>query len=750
MERALTAVTVESAQAAIASLWLGQRAETPAPLGTITLRLHQREALARLREALARYRAALLADDVGLGKTYVGVAIAREFRAPVIVGPAALRSMWSEALDASAVAARWLSYEQLSRGEVPGPPADLVVLDEAQHARNTSTRRYARLAALADGARLLLLSATPIHNRREDVTALFALALGHSASSLTDAEIAVRTVRRTHRDLPAEPIPEIARREWIRVPDDDEVLERLLALPPPLPPRGGGDGGALLAWTLVRLWASTRGALRAALRRRIQRGWSLRQALAAGVHPTARELAAWQCSDHAVQLAFPELLASPADSAHDLLPVLERHLEAVEELRRCLASGPDPDCARADALRRLRADRPAERILVFTQFADSAATLWRSLRGEPGVAVLTARGAEVAGGALTRREALQRFAPRANGAPAPSASEAITMLISTDLLSEGMNLQDASTVVHLDLPWTHARLAQRVGRVRRMGSVHAGVSVYTFAPPAAAERLLAAERRIKEKLGASARVLGIAGGILPPVPQAPADSDESHTGAAERVRVRLAAWRERLPDDTRDAVFTPYATVCGNRAGALAAISDSHGTVTLAGCIDGRPSVDPRDVLEMIEAIEDGAATAPDDVLARDIRDRFERWARARAAERTAGGAISIRSAAHRAMLRRLATVVARTPRARRQHAASLAAVARRATGSTIGIGGELILGRLAVAAMPDDAWLRAVAAFAEAHLDDPAATEGRPAAARVLALIVMTGGGRTACTSIP
>jgi hypothetical protein len=326
MERTLTAVPVASARAAIAALWLGQRPENPAPLGPIVLRLHQREAVARLRTTLAQHRAALLADDVGLGKTYVGLAIAREFRSPVIVAPAALRSMWGEALDSSGVAARWLSYEQLSRSDVPLSPADLVVLDEAQHARTTTTRRYTRLASLVGGARLLLLSATPIHNRRHDLTALFALALGHSARSLTDAEIAARTVRRTHRDVPAEPIPEVATREWIRVPDDDGVLERLLALPPPLPPRGGGDGGALLAWTLVRVWASTRGALRAALRRRIQRGWSLRQALEAGVHPTARELAAWQCSDHAVQLAFPELLAPPSASAHELLPVLEHFL----------------------------------------------------------------------------------------------------------------------------------------------------------------------------------------------------------------------------------------------------------------------------------------------------------------------------------------------------------------------------------------------------------------------------------------
>ena len=46
----------------------------------------------------------------------------------------------------------------------------------------------------------------------------------------------------------------------------------------------------------------------------------------------------------------------------------------------------------------------------------------------------------------------------------------VDLLIATDLLSEGLNLQDASVVVHLDLPWTAARLTQRIGRVWRVGA----------------------------------------------------------------------------------------------------------------------------------------------------------------------------------------------------------------------------------------------------------------------------------------
>ena len=715
MDRRLNVVTAPVARAHLARLWLGEPGRGVTALGEIVLRPHQRDAIDRLRRTLAEYRVALLADDVGLGKTYIAIALAAEARRPLIVAPAALRAMWQQALHATGVFARWVSYERLSRGDVPLEPADLVILDEAHHARTPSTRRYARLAMLTAGARLLLLSATPIHNRRSDLTILFALGMGEGARTLDDAALAARIVRRTHADVPGESLPALASSEWIRVPDDDAVLQRLLALPPPLPPRGGGDGGALLAWTLVRLWASTRGALSAALRRRAQRGYAIRQALLAGVLPSASELAAWQCSDRAVQLAFAELLAPPAEGIGGLLQAVERHLDAVQSLRGALAGDDGPDRARANALRALRASVPGECIIVFTQFADSAASLWRLLRSDPGVAVLTAKGAHVAGGALSRRDALRRFAPLATGAPQPAAGERITMLICTDLMSEGVNLQDASTVVHLDLPWTHARLAQRVGRVRRMGSPHPAVRVYTFAPPAAAERLLAIERRIGEKLGAAARTLGVAGAILPSMLRVPDDVGEPRARAAERCRALIAGWSAPLPVEP-DGLCV--ASVRTRTPGTLVALRARAGDVRLTALRDGTVSDDPHAVLLLAAA----ADAAPDAELDRPAIEEalaaVARWARARDAERSAGEGLSIGSRAGRAVLQRLAATVARSTRTRRQETAELAARARRIASSPIGVGGELVLGRLAAAAMPDEAWLRSIAAFAEAHGD--------------------------------
>jgi len=76
------------------------------------------------------------------------------------------------------------------------------------------------------------------------------------------------------------------------------------------------------------------------------------------------------------------------------------------------------------------------------------------------------------------------------------------VLIATDLLSEGLNLQDAQRVVHYDLPWSPARLAQRVGRIDRLGSPHDSITTVTFLPPAPLARALAMEERLARKVGA--------------------------------------------------------------------------------------------------------------------------------------------------------------------------------------------------------------------------------------------------------
>src|SRR3954468_21685431 len=129
-------------------------AQTPR-LGSLMLRPHQVSAVARLLLAMGQYRGALLADAVGLGKTYVALAVAREYARPILLCPAALRTMWGRAMSASGVQLPVIGIESLARGESIGLEPDLVIIDEAHHLRTPTTRRYEAVAALAHRSRVL-------------------------------------------------------------------------------------------------------------------------------------------------------------------------------------------------------------------------------------------------------------------------------------------------------------------------------------------------------------------------------------------------------------------------------------------------------------------------------------------------------------------------------------------------------------------------------------------------------------------
>jgi superfamily II DNA or RNA helicase len=745
MARALTIASPGAVRALMARLWLGE-GQSDARHGSIVLRPHQRLALDRIRRMLREYGGALLADDVGLGKTYVAAALAREYERVLVVAPATLREMWQAALRSTGARGSVVSYATLSRGSGPRGRFDFVLLDEAHHARTPGTRRYARIAELADGAHLLLLSATPIHNTRGDLAALLALFLGARALALDDDALARHVVRRERADVPSERLPETAPPTNLTVGDDEELLRAIVALPPPLPPRDAGAGGALVAWGLVREWASSNAALTGALRRRLVRAAALDAALAGGSLPSRKELALWVCGDGAVQLAFPGLIDAPAaGDAGKLRTVLARHESAVRALLQRAGASAWTDARRAQLLREIRRRHPGEKIAAFTQFADTARALFREMRRDAGVAVLTARGASVAGGTLSRREAIQRFAPRASGARVPRAIERIDLLIATDLLSEGVNLHDASVVVHLDLPWTPARMEQRVGRSRRMGALHARTTVYALQPPASSEVLLRVEQRLRAKLGTASRLLGASEDVLPRAAiqacsaggagGAPIRDDGAARESAARRRELIARELERWRACGNAGVAMAPATspmsgilvgiAQAPSAGLLALVRESDEYRLVAAMPDGQMDDDPGLVLETVRLASAASVALHDStcdfesagVDPASAIERVARWASRRAGVLAAGSDFEAHTQARKRALRRVAAIAARAPRHRRNEVTRLAALARQVATAPYGAGAERLLEELVDKELPSgEDWLRALGDFGAAR----------------------------------
>ena len=147
---------------------------------------------------------------------------------------------------------------------------------------------------------------------------------------------------------------------------------------------------------------------------------------------------------------------------------------------------------------------PKDKVIVFTQFADTVRYLEKQLR-ERGVN----RIAGVSGDSEDPTSYAWRFSPESNQKRQQvSREDELRVLIATDVLSEGQNLQDASIIVNFDLPWAIIRLIQRAGRVDRIGQKSEKILCYSFLPADGVENLLRLRSRVRQRLHENAEVVG--------------------------------------------------------------------------------------------------------------------------------------------------------------------------------------------------------------------------------------------------
>ena len=142
--------------------------------------------------------------------------------------------------------------------------------------------------------------------------------------------------------------------------------------------------------------------------------------------------------------------------------------------------------------------------LIFSQFADTVRYLERRLKS----AGLKAMAA-VSGETADPTSFAWRFSPDSNNKRDKIKPEdELRVLIATDVLSEGQNLQDGAILVNYDLPWAIIRLIQRAGRVDRIGQKAEKILCYSFLPADGVERLIRLRSRVRQRLKENAEVVG--------------------------------------------------------------------------------------------------------------------------------------------------------------------------------------------------------------------------------------------------
>jgi hypothetical protein len=147
---------------------------------------------------------------------------------------------------------------------------------------------------------------------------------------------------------------------------------------------------------------------------------------------------------------------------------------------------------------------PNEKIIVFTQYSDTALYLYHSLK-KRGLADIEC----ATGSSEDPTDMAYRFSPASNREHLGNKTiKEIRVLISTDVLSEGQNLQDCHIVVNYDLPWAIIRLIQRAGRVDRIGQKSDTIWCYSFLPEDGLETILDLRGRLQKRIKENAETVG--------------------------------------------------------------------------------------------------------------------------------------------------------------------------------------------------------------------------------------------------
>ncbi len=623
----------------------------------IRLTTFQRDGVWRARRILEERDGVVIADGVGLGKTFIAgelihEAVRRRRQRVLLIAPAALRDgPWRTFLRHAGLGIDSVSFEELSEDRQLNPegagmalsfPVNeyaMVVIDEAHAYRNPDTLRASILRRLLQGSPpkgLVLLTATPVNNHLFDLYYLlsyfirndaafadvgiasvrdhFATAAAEDPDDLTaehlfdvlDAVAVRRTRHFVKRYYPNETIEIDGETVPIQFPtprlkqppptyDLEEelpgIFDRLahaldcgegdcehegevaegptLSLGRYAPSRylvGGGELEAfqvqlagLLRSGLLKRFESSAHAFALTCERMAESHDAFLELLDKGLVATGEALSDWATTD-SDELDPGELAQREGvdrASAYDR-ELLRADVEADRNLLRAFAVDTRAVTKERDPKRRLLVEELAEiaaeaaadaageaderdkrKVLVFTYYADTADWiadyLKEAIRVDERLAPYRGRMALVSGRVGDTTEVLQGFAPRTSQAPDPT-DDRYDLVVTTDVLAEGVNLQQARHIVNYDLPWNPMRLVQRHGRIDRIGSPHPEVCIRCVFPDRQLDRLLGLEERLYRKLKTAAASIGVEGEVLP------GSAVEEHTFAETREEIeRLRA-----------------------------------------------------------------------------------------------------------------------------------------------------------------------------------------------------------------
>ncbi len=271
--------------------------------------------------------------------------------------------------------------------------------------------------------------------------------------------------------------------------------------------RAGANLRGLIRVLLFKRFESSVFAFRETIKRLIKIHERFLKALEDGIVPAGEDAQAILYeSDNLGETDFLDALREVAkryNAADFNLELLHKHIRHDLKLLNDILILVEPITADKDAklqtLKSILDKKPLKggKRLIFTEYADTARYLSENINPggkRPDIDVIFS-------GDKSKARAVERFAPKANPEYKFHEGEAeLFTLIATDVLAEGLNLQDCDKIINYDLHWNPVRLIQRFGRIDRIGSEHTSIFGFNFLPETGIEKNLGLRERLHHRI----------------------------------------------------------------------------------------------------------------------------------------------------------------------------------------------------------------------------------------------------------
>lgn len=552
---------------------------------------YQKQAVVTARKILEAYNGVFIADVVGLGKTYISAMLLQGYPGrKLVICPPPLENYWRETFlefGVRGVEVRSMGKldDILDRGV---EKYQYVLIDEAHRFRTDTTQSYEKLHKICWGKRVILVSATPLNNKLDDILSLLKLfqaprqstipgvpkldeffrklaqelklfdkddpgylnAIKEASQEVREKVLSHVMVRRTRteiikffsEDLERQGLsfPKLGSPQRIIYEFDNAVetvfnvtIDRLkqfeyarytplLYLKPDVKitgqqKQGQRNVGGFMKGVLVKRLESSFHAFRLTVGRFIHSYEKFIAMIESGKVIIGKDIDVYDLLDSDDTGRIVEMqekgkvqVYQSSDFQEGFLLKLQEDLKVLKDIWEMWETVED-DPKLNSFIQELDNDPrlKGQKIIVFTESKETGEYLYEQLFNYYGAEVMFYSSF---GG---RHEGVLHSVPIAHGMiqeafdpKQAKASSPIRILITTDVLAEGMNLHLASAVLNYDLPWNPTRVLQRVGRVNRVGTKHNEVFVFNFFPTSVSESHLGLEARIIAKLQSFHDTLG--------------------------------------------------------------------------------------------------------------------------------------------------------------------------------------------------------------------------------------------------